>query len=224
MHYARTHVPYWTDEDIADLLTDRGVNPLLRSYLWAYSAGLDWFAALADASSSTIQEVLRAAYRQPLAPSDLARLWPTGPTFGGGYRLFAYGSLMFDDVLLSLIDRVPSKAPATVVGWQRTALPNAVYPGLLPGAASTRGVLIDDLSHMEWMLLDAFEDPAYTLEPVTLTDGQLGWAYVVKQVTDTNIVAWDESVFLERDLPKYLKQCARWRRRYQTATNIAPTA
>ena len=37
--YAKAHVPYWTDEDIADILTDRGADPLLRSYLWAYPRG-----------------------------------------------------------------------------------------------------------------------------------------------------------------------------------------
>ncbi len=81
--HARRRVPFWTDEVIADLLTDRGANPLLRSYLWAYPAGLDWFTALADAHASVAPEVLRAAYREPLTPDDLAALWPAGPPIGG---------------------------------------------------------------------------------------------------------------------------------------------
>ncbi len=47
--YARAHVPFWTDADIADFLTDRGADPLLRSYLWSYPAGIDWFSQLAAA-------------------------------------------------------------------------------------------------------------------------------------------------------------------------------
>lgn len=34
--HAKARVPYWRNETIADYLSDRGANPLLRSYLWAY--------------------------------------------------------------------------------------------------------------------------------------------------------------------------------------------
>src|SRR5262249_2862157 len=30
--HATTHVPFWSDVDIADFLTDRGANPMLRTY------------------------------------------------------------------------------------------------------------------------------------------------------------------------------------------------
>jgi len=81
--HARSRVPFWTDATIADLLADRGASPLLRSYLWAYPAGLDWFAALADRAATVAPEVIRAAYREPLTPDDLAVLWPAGPPIGG---------------------------------------------------------------------------------------------------------------------------------------------
>lgn len=80
---ARTQVPWWSDAIIGDVLTDRGVNAQLRSYLWAYPAGSDWFAALAEAESHVSQHVLRAAYRDPLTPDALAALWPAGPPIGG---------------------------------------------------------------------------------------------------------------------------------------------
>jgi len=81
--HARVRVPFWTDEAISDILTDRGADPLLRSYLWAYPAGLDWFVSLAAADDTVIREVLRAAYRDPLTPTSLAALWPEGPPIGG---------------------------------------------------------------------------------------------------------------------------------------------
>ncbi len=85
--HAHARVPYWSDDRIADLLTDRGTNPLLRSYLWSYPAGLDWFVALADRGTTvSAQEALRAAYRDPLTPSDLEALWPAGPAIGGPQR------------------------------------------------------------------------------------------------------------------------------------------
>jgi hypothetical protein len=80
--YAQDHVPFWSDEDISDILADRAVNPLLRSYLWAYPAGLDWFVYLAEAGGPT-SAVLAAAYREPLSPSDLAMLWPDATPIGG---------------------------------------------------------------------------------------------------------------------------------------------
>jgi hypothetical protein len=82
--YARARVPWWTGEHIADTLTDRSTHPLLRSYLWAYPAGIDWFVNLADhADRPTAERVIRAAYERPLTPTDLAELWPAGPAIGG---------------------------------------------------------------------------------------------------------------------------------------------
>jgi hypothetical protein len=81
--HAHARAPYLTDAQISDFLTDRGANPLLRSYLWAYPAGIDYFAALADAELTVIRETLHAAYRAPLTPADLQRLWPQGPPIGG---------------------------------------------------------------------------------------------------------------------------------------------
>jgi hypothetical protein len=81
---ARQLVPFWTDAAIGGMLTDRGLDPLLRSYLWAYPAGIDWFINLADsASPSTCREILSNAYQTPLTPSELQALWPEGPVFGG---------------------------------------------------------------------------------------------------------------------------------------------
>jgi hypothetical protein len=76
-------VPYWTDAEIADLLADRGADTLLRSYLWSYPAGIDWFVSLAEAPADVQSAVLHAAYRDPLSPDDLAALWPAGPAIGG---------------------------------------------------------------------------------------------------------------------------------------------
>ncbi|MDI2132065.1 hypothetical protein [Yinghuangia seranimata] len=81
--HARARVPFWSDRHIADLLADRGTDPRLRSYLWAYPAGFDWFVRLADADATVIAEVLHAAYRDPLTPEGLSGLWPDGPPVGG---------------------------------------------------------------------------------------------------------------------------------------------
>lgn len=80
---ARARVPFWTDANIARFLSDRGTNPQLRTYHWAYPAGIDWFTHLAKTDQPTITRVLHAAYKAPLTPAALAALWPTGPSIGG---------------------------------------------------------------------------------------------------------------------------------------------
>ncbi|WP_131764611.1 hypothetical protein [Candidatus Protofrankia californiensis] len=82
--HARARVPFWTTAAIADILTDRGNDPQLRSYLWAYPAGIDWFVSLADtADTDTVGKVFRATYAQPRTPHQLTELWPAGPRIGG---------------------------------------------------------------------------------------------------------------------------------------------
>jgi len=80
---ARRQVPWWTDEEITRELQDRSRNPQLRSYLWSYPAGMDWFIRLVEAGGTTPTEVLREAYKRPLTPSELHVLWPAGPLIGG---------------------------------------------------------------------------------------------------------------------------------------------
>ena len=80
---AQRQVPWWTDKEIAREFCDRSRNPQFRSYLWAYPAGIDWFIRLIETSDAPLAEVLREAYKQPLTPTELHKLWPTGPVIGG---------------------------------------------------------------------------------------------------------------------------------------------
>ncbi|MBO2459904.1 hypothetical protein [Actinomadura violacea] len=81
--HLRAAVPWFTDKAVSGYLADRGLSPEHRSYMWAYPAGMDWFACLAETGGEAAREVLRAAYRAPLTPSGLAALWPEGPAVGG---------------------------------------------------------------------------------------------------------------------------------------------
>jgi hypothetical protein len=91
VRYAQSHVPFWTDEDVANLLTDRATNPLLRSYLWAYPAGFDWFVQLSE-STGPVSTVLHAVYQQPATPAALTTLWPDGPALAPPADLDAYAA------------------------------------------------------------------------------------------------------------------------------------
>ncbi|WP_240487371.1 hypothetical protein [Actinomadura flavalba] len=76
-------MPWWDGKIGRQVVKDRRDDPLLRSYLWVYPAGADWFVRLAEADAGTADAVLRTAYREPLTPDDLVRLWPDGPVIGG---------------------------------------------------------------------------------------------------------------------------------------------
>jgi hypothetical protein len=82
--HARRRVPFWPNDMIAETLADRGVDPRLRSYLWTYPAGVDWFKALHETGDSQlVARVVQATFAAPLSPIDLQRLWPEGPNIGG---------------------------------------------------------------------------------------------------------------------------------------------
>jgi hypothetical protein len=80
---ALERVPYLDAKDTERELRDRSRDPQLRTYLWAYPAGIDWFMNLSEQRATLLPEVLRAAYKRPLSPSELHQLWPGGPTIGG---------------------------------------------------------------------------------------------------------------------------------------------
>ena len=81
--HALARVPFWRPTDVAAALRDRSLEPQLRSYLWAYPAGIDWFLNLHDHGDNLLPEVLHAGYQRPLVPRELEQLWPTGPRIGG---------------------------------------------------------------------------------------------------------------------------------------------
>jgi hypothetical protein len=63
--------PYLSAKDIEREIRDRSRDPRLRSYLWSYPAGVDWFMNLWEQEDKLLPEVLRAAYQRPLSPSEL---------------------------------------------------------------------------------------------------------------------------------------------------------
>ena len=79
IEYARKASPFISDAALADAINDRAVNAQLRSYLWSYGSGMDWFVQLAESvTPERAAEVLQACYQDPLQPDDLLGLWAAG--------------------------------------------------------------------------------------------------------------------------------------------------
>lgn len=130
--------------------------------------------------------------------------------------LFVYGSLLFPDVLRVLIDRLPQSVPVVARGWRVVALPNVVYPGLVPDAGEAHGRLPINLTAEEWRTIDAFEDDLYELRQLPLNDGRHGWAYVWPDQAREIPGNWDKDQFSADQLPGYIDRCREWRRRYES--------
>lgn len=129
--------------------------------------------------------------------------------------LFAYGTLIFPEVLQVLLGRVPDVTSAMVAGWRVARLSGRIYPAMVAAEAMVRGSLITGLSGAEWRVIDAFEDDFYELRQLDLTDGRPAWAYVCASHVNVSADDWDVDQFDQDHLVDYLKQCATWRRAYK---------
>jgi len=125
--------------------------------------------------------------------------------------LFVYGSLLFPEVLQVLLGRVPHSIDASAPGWRVAALHDRVYPALVPGPGSARGLLLIDLSQAEWQVLDDFEAKMYDLRLIALSDGRQGLAYVCDDAAEACSHDWDRNRFASDHLPAYVERCAVWR-------------
>lgn len=137
-----------------------------------------------------------------------------------GENLFAYGTLMLDPVIRTLIDRVPNYDEATLSDWATVKIPSVIYPGLLPHVGqSSFGRHYSGITVEEWKVLDAFENPEYTLERVVLDTDTTALAYVWPHPATSE--PWLVADLTASALAGYLATCRRWRDRY-SAPDSAP--
>ncbi len=83
--------------------------------------------------------------------------------------LFAYGTLMFPEIIEAVVGRVPDQRPAIIEGHRRLVVAGELFPALIvneEGDDTVEGVIYSNISPKEWDDLIAFEDPFYKLERV----------------------------------------------------------
>ena len=133
--------------------------------------------------------------------------------------LFVYGTLALDDVVRALIDRVPAGELSSAPGWRAARLPGLPYPGLVRDPpAEAPGRVYADLTEAEWEVLDAFEDPTYTVEPVRLSSDRTSLAYVWPD--EALPESWRRGSLEGAEMEAYLDRCARWRARWEGRTDV----
>ncbi|KAL1862715.1 hypothetical protein Daus18300_008359 [Diaporthe australafricana] len=129
--------------------------------------------------------------------------------------LFAYGSLLIDEVIAALLDRVPEHEPARAPGYRVSQLPGQSYPGLVhDGSSEAPGRIYCGISPEEWALLDAFENPMYEVQVVTLGDGRKALAYVWTKDSLIGAMGWTAASMTGVVLEQYLEWTKAWREEY----------
>lgn len=91
-------------------------------------------------------------------------------------HLFAYGTLMCDEIMTSVTGVSSNAIPTVLEGYQRFRIKHEVYPGIISNKGQlVEGMLYHDLPLFAWDNLDRFEGALYIRKTVDLKDlqGQL---------------------------------------------------
>lgn len=84
-------------------------------------------------------------------------------------NLFAYGSLMCDDIMLEVSGCETSCVNGTLKGYCRRSVKGEYYPAIVPDVESNvDGVVYLNLPDSAWERLDSFEGEMYSREPVRI--------------------------------------------------------
>ncbi|HSR88284.1 MAG TPA: gamma-glutamylcyclotransferase family protein [Pontiella sp.] len=95
-------------------------------------------------------------------------------------NLFAYGTLMWPEVLEAVINRPLIGTPASLRGFLRIRVKGACYPALIESRSRdvVEGMLYRDLTEEEFRHLDRFEGDEYERREV-LTEADQAHVYVL---------------------------------------------
>jgi gamma-glutamylcyclotransferase (GGCT)/AIG2-like uncharacterized protein YtfP len=126
--------------------------------------------------------------------------------------LFAYGSLMCDDIMQHVSGMPLAGAQGTLAGYRRFCLKGEDYPAMVPDPGGrVRGVIYLGLTPLAWDRLDRFEGEMYARQTVTvrLDDGRVMDAatYILRptyrdRLEDTE---WDYAAFLKVGKARFLR-------------------
>ena len=133
-------------------------------------------------------------------------------------HLFAYGSLMCDDIMRHVSGLQLSGARGTLSGYRRFCLNGEDYPAMVPVAdGRVRGVVYAGVDRTAWDRLDRFEGEMYARRIVTvrLDDGRAldAATYILQPQFQDRLgdAEWDYDAFLRDGKARFLRQYAGYR-------------
>ncbi|XVF48132.1 hypothetical protein PTKIN_Ptkin03bG0166200 [Pterospermum kingtungense] len=122
----------------------------------------------------------------------------SGSAAAAGHNVFVYGSLLADDVVRVLLNRIPPSSAALLHGFHRFSIKGRVYPAILPVQNDqVTGRVLLGITDPELHILDEFEDVEYrrTAVKVSLLESSQklqAHAYVWDNANDPNLYGdWD---------------------------------
>lgn len=123
-------------------------------------------------------------------------------------NLFAYGTLMWPDVLEAVTGRRMAGEKITLAGYKRLRAKDRHYPVILRSPEdSVSGVLYTGLTEEEFQCLDAFEGVEYDRTEVALGEGT-AFAYVLsndwKHIADSK--PWIPDPLRPEDVAMFCKE------------------
>ena len=127
------------------------------------------------------------------------------------FAVFCYGTLEFPQVMEAVTGRRFPSISATLEGYARFLIKNAVYPGIIPATGERiDGTLYRNVDPRSMRRLDRYEDSLYVRRAVTVytCDGQVTEAqtYVIprQQRRALSSKLWDRNQFSRHHLKSYL--------------------
>lgn len=131
------------------------------------------------------------------------------------HTVFVYGTLLAEEIVHILLNRVPESHAATVKGYSRYRIHDRVYPAILPTLASDEltGLVLCGLSEKEFEILDEYEDEDYFRTKCTAYEKDTGKEvaadiYVWKDSLRHLLYgSWDYEEFRRLHLKEYMIMC-----------------
>lgn len=121
-------------------------------------------------------------------------------------NLFAYGTLMCQDIMEEVTRCCPQRYRGTLMGYNRRSVKGEVYPALVPDEEGTvEGILYKDVPNEAWERLDQFEGEMYSHQSVQITMPDettlLAETYVILPTFLNYLeeIDWDFEKFLQHD-------------------------
>lgn len=131
------------------------------------------------------------------------------------HKVFVYGSLMDDEVVNTLLKRVPSSSNAILPDHRRYRIKGRDYPAILPVQnEKVKGKVLFGITDSELEVLDIFEDEEYERRSVSVTTSDCletfnAHAYVWANLMDPNLYGeWDFDIWKDMHKKKFLENAA----------------
>ncbi|CAN0859220.1 AIG2-like protein D [Linum grandiflorum] len=145
-----------------------------------------------------------------------------------GHKVFVYGSLMADEVVRVLLNRVPHSSTALLNSYQRFSIKGRVYPAILPiENKRIQGRVLFGITDPELLVLDVFEDVEYerrTVEVSLREDEEEEeknlqvYAYVWGNKDDPDLYGeWDFEEWKKAHMSDFVKMTAEFMEEVQQA-------